>query len=272
MVRAALLIGLALMTVGCGPGRPFAYPQSAGWPQTQLPPPPNPQSTQMFDLNQRASNLNVDNRDLQARIAQQAQQVQSLQGHNDSLRRLLGDTEQRLRMAQAAQQQAERRMKAVQDELAQQGGAVFRPNSSLQGALQKVDLAGAEVRQDRGDIRVSIPSDPLFEPGTANLTAAAGQTIARLAQYLQTNYRNNIVAIEAHTDSQTQVAGGNSQHWLTTGQAVMLFQEFRRLRLPTEQFEVIGKGANQPLFSSGAEIGRAKNRRIELVIRPQTFR
>ena len=45
----------------------------------------------------------------------------------------------------------------------------------------------------------------------------------------------------------------------------------RRNHLPARQLFVMGLGANHPRASNATDAGRAKNRRIELVIYPQTL-
>ena len=42
----------------------------------------------------------------------------------------------------------------------------------------------------------------------------------------------------------------------------------RRNRLPAKQFFVTAQGANRPLSPNSTQAGRAKNRRVELVVYP----
>jgi chemotaxis protein MotB len=91
-----------------------------------------------------------------------------------------------------------------------------------------------------------------------------------LAAELARNYPRQLIAIEGHTDN-APVAGGISSHQLAAAQAIAVLDTLtRRNRLPGQHFFVVAQGSNRPLASNATQAGQTTNRRIELVIYPET--
>ena len=154
-----------------------------------------------------------------------------------------------------------------------QGGAMITANNSVRQSLAMVDIAGVEVRQEQDVIRIEMPSDELFQRGTIQLTPTAYAYLDKIADAIARNYPQQRVGIEGHTDSAPTFGGnGTTNHQLSSMQALAVFDILtRRNRLPARQLFVQGMGANHPRASNATDAGRAKNRRVELVIYPQTM-
>jgi flagellar motor protein MotB len=61
------------------------------------------------------------------------------------------------------------------------------------------------------------------------------------------------------------------QH-LAVGQAMTVYDGLTRLGgLPAKQLFVVGHGASHPVVSNATDAGRARNRRIDIVIYPETI-
>ena len=62
-----------------------------------------------------------------------------------------------------------------------------------------------------------------------------------------------------------------SQHQLTVAQATAVFEQLAtRYHFNPQQLFVLGHGSNHPRVSNATSAGQAKNRRVELVIYPET--
>ena len=93
----------------------------------------------------------------------------------------------------------------------------------------------------------------------------------QLADAVARQYPQQMIGIEAHTDNSP--AGTLSHHELASAQALAVYQVFaQRNRLAADQLFVVSHGANQPRVSNATPNGRSSNRRIELVIYPETVR
>ena len=264
-----LLLPTMLGLSACSQAPFMPTQQVAGYPQQPQALQPNP--TQLYDLDRRTSGLDANNRDLTSMLAQSRQQVQYLREQLALIQQQLGETTKRLQEAQVAKTEMEKRSQALETTAARRGGAVITANNSLQQTLRKVDIQGLDVRQEGDAIRIELPADQLFAPGTAQLVGSAFPILDRVAGELSRNYPKQRISIEGHTDS-TPVYGSISNHQLAAAQALAIFDQFtRRNRLPAQQFFLGAQGPNKPLTSNASQAGRAKNRRIELVVYPDTI-
>jgi flagellar motor protein MotB len=261
-----------MVLTGCNPSPYLPHPQTAAaWqqPPTAQTPPSN--QAEMFDLNRRATALDANNRDLHAQLAQSRQQVQLLQQQATLLQKQLSETAQRLQQAQVAKEQSEKKFEALQASTTRRGGAIITANSSSRQPLRLIEIPGLSARQDGDTIRITLPADQLFPLGTAQLIGTAFPVLDSLAAELARNFPRQLISIEGHTDN-SPVVGGVSSHQLAAAQAIAVFDALtRRNRLPPQHFYVVAQGPNRPATGNATQAGQTANRRIELVVYPETI-
>ena len=224
------------------------------------------------ELGNRAKSLDLDNKDLQERLAQTQKQFQLLSDQNEALRAQLRETIGQLEVASQNVQQADDRLKTLQASTRKRGGVQITANSSLRRKLTAVTAEGLEVRQDGELVRIVLPGDQVFQTNTATLQRGAEQLIDRVGDVLLQHYANQIIGVEAHADN-TPLDGSlwRNSHQLTSAQAMAVFEQLSyRHRLLPQQLFVMGHGGNYPLVSNGTSAGQARNRRVEIVIYPET--
>jgi flagellar motor protein MotB len=277
-LRSATLAWMLLavvMTTGCGrvvftpkgaqaPGQPIALtPQQ----QTQL-------AMQQQQLQQRADALDRDNQELEALLAQSRQHEQLMRDQTVAMQEQLKATSDRLAALHTDNQQLQTRTQALTASVQQPVGAEIRANNTLLKPLQSANMPGVNVRQDGDTIRVTIAGDTLFAPGSAQLQPGADQLLRQVASDLMTNYPDHRIGIEGHTDNQTGMSAQYpTPHHLSVAQATTVYELLRQsLGASAEQLFVIGHGANHPQVSNATPAGQAQNRRIELVVYPETTR
>lgn len=228
-------------------------------------------ASQMQDLSSRLSQLDNNNSDLHRQLAQAEQQRQAYQEQVALLQKQLGDMAGKVKETQMARQEADRQLVAIQASSKQRGSASITANNSARSSLATVNIPGLEVRQEGDVIRIEIPSDQVFAPGTAQMQQAS-TLLDEVAGAIQRTYPRQRVVIEAHADGANGSAGSVNSHLLTANQVQAVFQQFvQRNRLPSRQLSMLSMGDNHPLASAGTAAGQAKNRRIEVVIYPDTF-
>lgn len=265
------ILGLTLtglLSSGCGQNA-FLTPQQQMAIQQQQ----STYVTQVQELERRVNELDISNRDMYSRLAQSDQQQQVYRDQVALLQQQLKDTANQLRETQLARQEAEKNVQVMNASTRKLGGAMITANNSVRQALSTIEIPGVEVRQEQDVIRIEMPADELFQTGTGQLTATAYTYLDRVADAVARNYPRQRIVIEGHTDSGPTFVGTNTtMHQLSTTQAIAVFDTLtRRNRMPPRQFSVMGMGANYPRASNATDAGRAKNRRIELVIYPQTI-
>lgn len=270
MRAAALSLTLLCLTAfaGCQNGQFAQQPQAQAWqqqPQTQ------PYMAQLQDLNRRVTQLDTNNRDLHMQLAQSQQSAQIATEQVKLLQKQLTDTATQLRTAQLAKQEADKKVDTIQASTRYRGGATITANNSIKSTLAPIDIPGVEVRQDQDVIRIELPADQLFRQGSVQLQAGAQQTLDTVADAIVRNYPRQKIGVEGHTDSPPSGATVTTSHQLSAAQAYAVFETLaNRSKMPANQLFVVAQGANHPRFSNETAAGRAKNRRIELVIYPET--
>lgn len=222
---------------------------------------------------QRAAALDRDNQELQSMLAQSKQQAQLLQEQVAATQAQLRDTTSQLASIQTDNMQMRSRTTAMAASIRTQSQAEIRSNNSLLRNLTLTNLPGVQVRQDGDVIRVEIPTDQLFNPGTAQLKIGAEDTLRSVGADLMRNYPQQMIGIEGHTDNSTvpSMQSASAQH-LSVSQATTVYDALvRAAGLSPNQLFVVGHGANHPVVSNATDAGRGRNRRIEIVIYPETM-
>jgi chemotaxis protein MotB len=228
-------------------------------------------ATQVQDLNRRVAQLDLNNADLHRQLAQAEQLRTTSQEQMTLLQKQLGDVAQKYRDSQVAQQEAQKQVSAMQASTKFRGGAAITANNSVKQSLAAVSIAGLEVRQDGEVIRIEIPSDKLFVPGSAQLQADGLRVLDEVGAAITRNYPRQRIVVESHTDD-ANAANPTAAHALTAAQAQAVFSQLvQRGRLPARQLSVLAMGDNHPLASNGTPAGKAKNRRSEIVVYPDTL-
>jgi flagellar motor protein MotB len=95
-----------------------------------------------------------------------------------------------------------------------------------------------------------------------------------IASDLSQNYPQQLIGIEGHTDGSpmTSPQYPTDQH-LAVAQAMAVYDALTRGGgVQARQLFVVGHGGAHPVVSNGTDAGRARNRRVEIVIYPETMR
>ncbi len=277
------LCGLVIVALGCNrnpyPQNPYAAMGAAGPlpanqpammgvnPMTQV------MAPQIADLQRRVQILDDTNRTLTTQLAQAQQQMQVARDRADLLAKQLQDTTGQLQQSLLAQRQTESQALGMQASMNKRGGAKLTANNSLPVTTNAPQIPGARVIQDGDLVRIRIPADQLFGQGTAQLISSGSYLLDQVATSIGAQYGRQRVAVEGHTDTgplyggafanPTQLAGAQAQ--------AVIDQLIRRNNLPTQQLFVVAHGPNHPIGDNQTAAGRADNRRIEIVIYPETF-
>ncbi len=149
------------------------------------------------------------------------------------------------------------------------------PTASAPTLAQLDSLPGLEVHDEDSLIRLRATEQALrFEPGGTALPVSGILVLRAIAEYLRAHpkYRVRIVG---HTDNVPLGRAWRKKYrnnqGLSLARARTVRDYFVKVEgLPADRFEVRGLGASQPLASNDTEAGRARNRRVEiLLLKPQ---
>ena len=207
------------------------------------------------------SYASLDSRELEAALARSRQESQVMQDEISALREQLASTS-----TQLAQERATGRPPVIAP-----APAAATPPVIMESSMAQLAVSGAETRFDGGVVRIEIPADKLFEPGTANLLPGGAAILTQAAESIEKVYPGHFVGIEGHVDTEPlQNASFGSPHQLTAARSAAAFDFFTsRTPLGQKQLFIVAHGSNHPVVSNATAAGRARNRRIELVVYPE---
>lgn len=149
--------------------------------------------------------------------------------------------------------------------------ATIRANNSLMRRLSEIKIPGGDARMDGDVIRIEFPSDRLFVPGTYQVTPSQRPLLSEVVATVRRSFPRQIIGVEAHWDNTPLNPPGTTDHQLTATQSLAVFEELIRLGLPRRQLFTMGMASNRPRHSQGTSGGVSPNRRIELVIYPESY-
>ncbi len=241
-------------------------------------------------LNQRLGTFDSDNQQLYAEIAGLKQKLQVSNDYNNQIRQQLADNAVQFQQVQTENQNFQQRLAeaASNTQLIQQsgerfastnggnpsqliGGATVRSNNSLLQKLSSIRIPGGDARMDGDVIRIEFPSDVLFAAGTYDIRADQAATVQNIATTIRQYFPQQIVGIEAHWDGTALNPPTTTHHQLTATQALAVFNRLMQLGLPADQLFTMAMGSNRPRHAGAGLTGISPNRRIEIVIYPESF-
>ena len=126
---------------------------------------------------------------------------------------------------------------------------------------------------------VKFKSDMTFDAGSAQVTPSARQAAARFAQILNSpEARGYELMVVGHTDNTrvsnpNTVKAGHLDNWyLSAHRAIAVGTELQRDGVSAERMQVAGCAEQRPVASNATTQGKAQNRRVEVLILPNTIR
>lgn len=139
---------------------------------------------------------------------------------------------------------------------------------------QNLDRQAAELRRDLGgnvgvvntgqEIVVTMPQDILFAVDSAALRPDLRRDLQTVASSLL-SYPDTTIIVTGHTDNTGSAAYNQS---LSERRAGAVSGELIANGVPARRVVARGAGLTQPVASNATPQGRAQNRRVEIVIRP----
>lgn len=225
---------------------------------------------QHTELQTRANGLDRDNQELKVLLAQTRQQSKVVEDQLAAVREQLSTASAQLSQLRDEKQLTEKQHQALMASTRRRAGAQIRANNSLQRNLPQLNLPGVQVRADGDVIRVELPADKLFQPGSTVLQPVAGGLLDMAASELNRAFPQQRIGIEGHTDNDFVRTRGADHNQLATARATAVYQYLaaRSLIPPTRMF-IVGHGASSPVVSNGTATGKARNSRVELVVYPE---
>lgn len=244
-------------------------------------------NTDLASYKQKLQLANDYGQTLKQQLADSARQIQQFGGQNQSATQQLAAAQQRIRelegQVELAAQNA--RPNLGRDRFASAGfsggssaqlptSATLRANNSLLQKMNAINIPGGRARMDGDVVRIEFPSDKMFAPGSYQIQPAQLPALQGIVGTIRQNFPKQIVGIEAHWDGTPLNPATTTHHQLTATQALSVFDRLVAMGVPRAQLFTMAMGSNRPRYDQrpgGNAGGLSPNRRIELVIYPETF-
>lgn len=132
-----------------------------------------------------------------------------------------------------------------------------------------IDRGVLQVEDRNGRVTIGLASDILFPSGSAELSPSGRDTLAEVARLLARHGREHRFQVEGHTDNEPiATAAFPNNDWLGAARAIHVMDVLVANGFPRDHISAATFGASTPVTSNGTPQGRARNRRIELVLLP----
>ena len=203
------------------------------------------QEKQIIQLTRSCNDLQVKNKALQEQLGG------ADRGREDLLSQIRG---QNLQLA-AKDIQIDRLKKDLQD-----AGQKPASNGGKTATGWEKGLAGDKV---------TVGSDILFASGQATLTKAGKAALNKIARDLKSTYAGLPVRVYGFTDNdpirKTRKLWADNLD-LSANRAMAVTRYLIRMGIKAETIETIGMGATRFVTSNATKAGKAKNRRVEIIV------
>ena len=179
---------------------------------------------------------------------------------------------ERLMRLQADMQERSDRIAELEELIAAKDQAMKDLKNSISKALTAFEGKGLTVEQRNGKVYVSMENKLLFKSGSWSVGNQGRNAIEQLGSVLAEN-PDIAVLIEGHTDNVPFSNGGKiANNWdLSTKRAtaiISILSENKAISL--NNLTAAGRSEYAPVESNDTAIGKAKNRRIEVVLTPNS--
>jgi chemotaxis protein MotB len=118
-----------------------------------------------------------------------------------------------------------------------------------------------------GTITVTLPNAILFRSGSAKLKTATNKDLDHILSVIRSEYRGRPVDIVGHTDSDPIKKSAWKDNWeLSAQRALSVVRYLEKRGMAGNKIRAVGCGEARPVASNSSGSGKAKNRRVEIVV------
>jgi len=164
------------------------------------------------------------------------------------------------------------RMEELEQMIAAKDAGMKALKDNLSKALNAFEGKGLTVEQRNGKVYVSMENKLLFESGSWKVGSEGKKAVVALGKVLGENPEISVL-IEGHTDDDkiTGAIGNIENNWdLSTKRATAIVTILGENKsIDKKNLTAAGRGEFAPIATNDTTEGKAKNRRIEIILTPK---
>ena len=206
-----------------------------------------------------------------AAISENSRQNRQLLAELEEKEQALVKEQARLDKLQRDLDARSRRVNELEELIAAKDAKMNALKDAISKALTNFEGKGLTVEQRDGKVYVSMENKLLFNSGSWAVNAEGRQAVKQLGQVLAEN-PDIAVLIEGHTDNVPYGGSGPlNDNWdLSTKRATSIVQILKENNnIDPQNLTAAGRGEYAPIATNETAEGRAKNRRIEVILTPK---
>ncbi|WP_242203873.1 OmpA/MotB family protein [Aestuariivivens insulae] len=206
-----------------------------------------------------------------AAIAANSQKNRELLAQLEAKEQALAAENARLEKLKRAFEERSNRVAELESVIAAKDAAMSALKDAISKALTDFEGKGLTVEQRDGKVYVSMENKLLFESGSWAVGAEGRRAVMQLGSVLGDN-PDIAVLIEGHTDNVPYQGSGQLKgNWdLSTKRATAIVNILsENTNINPENLTAAGRGEHSPIATNDTPEGRAKNRRIEVILTPK---
>ncbi|MBN1804693.1 MAG: OmpA family protein [Sedimentisphaerales bacterium] len=128
---------------------------------------------------------------------------------------------------------------------------------------------GYDVSLDaaKGTITVTLPNEILFDSGKATLKTATSVQLDHIYSVIRDKYSGKQIDVVGHTDADPIKKSSWKDNWeLSAQRALSVLRYLVKKGISPDKIKASGRGESQPISSNSSSSGKARNRRVEIVV------
>jgi chemotaxis protein MotB len=160
------------------------------------------------------------------------------------------------------------KIEELQDELSR----LKEAKSLLESRLRReIDSDQVTLNMEERGLVITFVAEVLFDSGKAKIKPEGKKMLDKVARVIREEDIDNDIGVEGHTDNEPIKYSGWKSNWeLSTARATsVLHYLVDDGGLTPERLSATGYGEYRPIASNATPEGRQKNRRVEIIIKPE---
>lgn len=202
------------------------------------------------------------------KLSEQSKKNQELLAQLNEKERMLHAESLRLEKLQKELSERATQISELQNLIQAKEAQMMRLKNTISNALHNFEGKGLTVVKKNGKIYVSMENKLLFKSASWAVGNEGKNAVEKLAQVLVKNTDINVL-IEGHTDNVPYKGTALDDNWdLSVKRATAIVRILQNNGVNPTQITAAGRSEFVPVASNKTSEGKAKNRRIEIILAP----
>lgn len=203
-----------------------------------------------------------------AALAENAKRNQNLLAQLEEKERQLNEENERLTGLQREMSARSNRINELERLIASKDEAMKKLRTAISNALAGFEGRGLTVVYKNGKVYVSMENKLLFGSGSWAVGSEGQRAVMQLSKVLADN-KDIEVLIEGHTDNVPYAGAVINDNWdLSVKRATAIVRILQDNNVAPKRITAAGRSEYNPIDSNASADGKAKNRRIEIILTP----